>query len=104
MCKILYRWDSNLRKLAPADLQSASFAARIQVSVKNPLRFLPKIPKNFSGLPPRCVMHLVGRVGFEPTMFTLWDRFYRPVQNHHPCSLPIILLVTAVGLEPTEAR
>lgn len=32
---------------------------------------------------------LVGRVGFEPTMFTYKDRIYSPAQNHRPCSLPM---------------
>ena len=29
--------------------------------------------------------YMVRRVGFEPTMFTLRDWFYRPMQHHHRC-------------------
>jgi hypothetical protein len=32
---------------------------------------------------------LVGREGFEPPVFTLWDRVYSPTLNHRLSSLPM---------------
>ena len=31
---------------------------------------------------------MVGEVGFEPTMFTLWERVYSPLLDHRPSSSP----------------
>lgn len=35
---------------------------------------------------------ILNAVGVEPTMFTLRDRFYRPMQNHHLCSASINMI------------
>ena len=78
--------------------------------------FNPKIPPNFSGLPPWLPRQtrplfkiplsrtaseaiLVGRVGFEPTVFTQRDRFYRPVQNQTiPAVNPYLFLPQYVSV------
>ena len=56
------------------------------------------------------VQKLVERRGFEPPMFTLWERIYSPLQHHRRCRLSskanhivhkIQNLVRHVGFEPT---
>lgn len=38
--------------------------------------------------PPQNIF-MVGGEGFEPPMFTLWERIYSPLQHHHHCRPPV---------------
>ena len=57
--------------------------------------FEPTKPKQRFYRPPHLTtleLHsIVGREGFEPPMFTLWDQMYSLAQHHHRCCLPKLI-------------